>query len=594
MATLTGTKQVFHGDTSQVDDSQKTELGARSWDVNGNEFVYLSGVASTAAGNWVVYDESYATTLLTANEVGPVAIAMAAITADKYGWYQVFGKNTVAKTDTVAADKALYIDGTAGRADDAGVAGDLIIGAYSMTADSSNVATVFLTYPHVSDDLGAGGSGNPGGTDTQVQFNDGGSSFGGDAGMTYNKTTDTLTLAGPINMETANIEDSDASHYLVIKTTSNLTANRNFTIVPGDVARTLTMAGDINVAADFITSGANSLTLTTTGATNVTLPTTGTLAVTGNPLSQFAATTSAQLAGVISDETGSGALVFATSPTLVTPALGAATATSINGLTITSSTGTLTITSAKTFSVSNTLTLAGTDGTTMTFPSNSGNVYVSGNTDVALADGGTGASLTDPNADAMMTWDDSAGAVVFMQVGNGLNINDTPVLACDSASETVDGVVELATAAETTTGTDNTRAVTPGGLAGSNFGIRPLEEVVVDFTTDWATGDGKGYMTVPPSYGGMNLVTCHVRAITAGTTGTALVQVHNLTQAADMLTTRINLDTGETGSDTAATPYVIDTNNDDVASYDLLRIDIDAIHTTAAKGLIITLEFQLP
>lgn len=36
----------------------------------------------------------------------------------------------------------------------------------------------------------------------------------------------------------------------------------------------------------------------------------------------IAATTSAQLAGVISDETGSGALVFATSPTLVTPALG--------------------------------------------------------------------------------------------------------------------------------------------------------------------------------------------------------------------------------------------------------------------------------
>jgi hypothetical protein len=48
----------------------------------------------------------------------------------------------------------------------------------------------------------------------------------------------------------------------------------------------------------------------------------GTMAVTGTPLSQFAATTSAQLAGVMSDETGSGALVFATSPTLVTPALG--------------------------------------------------------------------------------------------------------------------------------------------------------------------------------------------------------------------------------------------------------------------------------
>jgi hypothetical protein len=39
-------------------------------------------------------------------------------------------------------------------------------------------------------------------------------------------------------------------------------------------------------------------------------------------LSVFAATSSAQLRGVLSDETGSGAAVFATSPTLVTPALG--------------------------------------------------------------------------------------------------------------------------------------------------------------------------------------------------------------------------------------------------------------------------------
>lgn len=38
---------------------------------------------------------------------------------------------------------------------------------------------------------GGGGSGTPGGNDTEVQFNDGGS-FGGDAGFTYDKTTDTL------------------------------------------------------------------------------------------------------------------------------------------------------------------------------------------------------------------------------------------------------------------------------------------------------------------------------------------------------------------------------------------------------------------
>lgn len=43
---------------------------------------------------------------------------------------------------------------------------------------------------------------------------------------------------------------------------------------------------------------------------------------TANPLSQFASTTSAQLAGVLSDETGTGAAVFSNSPTLITPALG--------------------------------------------------------------------------------------------------------------------------------------------------------------------------------------------------------------------------------------------------------------------------------
>jgi hypothetical protein len=62
-------------------------------------------------------------------------------------------------------------------------------------------------------------------------------------------------------------------------------------------------------------------------------------ALTSQPLSQFAATTSLQLAGVISDETGSGALVFGTSPTLVTPLLGTPTSgtlTNCTGLPISS------------------------------------------------------------------------------------------------------------------------------------------------------------------------------------------------------------------------------------------------------------------
>ena len=74
---------------------------------------------------------------------------------------------------------------------------------------------------------------------------------------------------------------------------------------------------------------------------------------------------------------GSGTVVaLATSPTLVTPALGVATATSVNKLAITApaTNATLTIANGKTATINNTLTLAGTDSTTMTFPTTSATV----------------------------------------------------------------------------------------------------------------------------------------------------------------------------------------------------------------------------
>ena len=76
---------------------------------------------------------------------------------------------------------------------------------------------------------------------------------------------------------------------------------------------------------------------TATSINGTTIPSTKTLVVTTDKLSAMAATSSSELAGVISDETGSGSLVFATSPTLVTPTLGVATATSVNGTSIPSS-----------------------------------------------------------------------------------------------------------------------------------------------------------------------------------------------------------------------------------------------------------------
>lgn len=65
--------------------------------------------------------------------------------------------------------------------------------------------------------------------------------------------------------------------------------------------------------------------------------------------------------------TGTGSVVRATSPTLVTPTLGVAAATTVNKVTLTTpATGsTLTVADGKTFASSNTLTLTGTDGSTI-------------------------------------------------------------------------------------------------------------------------------------------------------------------------------------------------------------------------------------
>lgn len=65
----------------------------------------------------------------------------------------------------------------------------------------------------------------------------------------------------------------------------------------------------------------NTLTFTGTDASSVAFGAGGTVAYTALKLSGFAATTSAELAGVISDETGSGSLVFGTSPTIASPTL---------------------------------------------------------------------------------------------------------------------------------------------------------------------------------------------------------------------------------------------------------------------------------
>lgn len=102
---------------------------------------------------------------------------------------------------------------------------------------------------------------------------------------------------------------------------------------------------------------------TSTTFTNLTSNVTGTLPVTNGGTG-------------VTSSTGTTSVVLSNSPTLVTPTLGVASATSINKVALTApATGsTLTIADGKTLTASNSLTLAGTDSTTMTFPSSSATV----------------------------------------------------------------------------------------------------------------------------------------------------------------------------------------------------------------------------
>lgn len=106
-----------------------------------------------------------------------------------------------------------------------------------------------------------------------------------------------------------------------------------------------------------------------------------------------------------------------------------------------------------------------------------------------------------------------------------------------------------------------------------------------------ATGDGKAYYRVPALLDGWELVAVAAAVSAASSSGAVSVQVHNVTGAADMLSTPLTIDASETDSSTAATPAVIDGAEAIVATADMLRIDVDGAGT-GTKGLQVELTFE--
>lgn len=104
---------------TEVHTTQMNQLGAvREFSVDGvvMTYIYLSGLTSTAAGEWVAYDPgTYATTRLATTSRGQCAISTAAVdAATKWGWYGIIGSFASFNLSATLSNVPLYASGTAG------------------------------------------------------------------------------------------------------------------------------------------------------------------------------------------------------------------------------------------------------------------------------------------------------------------------------------------------------------------------------------------------------------------------------------------------------------------------------------------------
>ncbi len=107
------------GVPGEVHTTQQNSLGAtREFSVDGvpMTYIYLSGLTSTAAGEWVAFDPgTYATTRLATTSKGSCAIASAAVdAATKWGWYGFAGSFAAFNLSATLSNNYVFASGTAG------------------------------------------------------------------------------------------------------------------------------------------------------------------------------------------------------------------------------------------------------------------------------------------------------------------------------------------------------------------------------------------------------------------------------------------------------------------------------------------------
>jgi len=146
-------------------------------------------------------------------------------------------------------------------------------------------------------------------------------------GVGLTNPTAKLHVAGDVNVSgiiTATTFDGSLA-------TSNLTGTITNTQLAGSITNDKLVNSSVNFGGVTVSLGGNDSTPAFDLQDATGLPiSTGISGLAANVATFLATPSSANLKSAVTDETGSGALVFATSPTLVTPTLGAASATSIN------------------------------------------------------------------------------------------------------------------------------------------------------------------------------------------------------------------------------------------------------------------------
>jgi hypothetical protein len=215
-----------------------------------------------------------------------------------------------------------------------------------------------------------------------------------------------------------------------------------------------TNGGVVTTSAQTI-AGAKTFSSTIVGSISGNAATVTNGVYTTNKLSALSATTSSEFAGVISDETGTGSVVLATSPTLVTPVLGVATGTSLSvsgQLTSTVATGAAPLVVTSTTPVEN-LNIGGNAATATTATNIAGGL--SGSIPYQTAAGTT--SLLPKGTDGQVlalvgglpAWSADAGVTTMAAIGSVPNANgasiSTNTLTLQPANATFGGVVTTAT-----------------------------------------------------------------------------------------------------------------------------------------------------